>query len=260
MCCPIYHESIERQSENINYITNIMAVDYFYPLQDICSHMCGKFGSWGRTETHHVCALVNAKDGKFFIGENSTRQQHGCPISTHAEMDALRKLMKTKQIPNGSQKRIEKYDVIVIRISKTNKLGSSRPCYHCICGLMNNPIVKIRYVYYSLNNGKIIREKIDDMLSCELTCMSTGWRRRNKMSNSSNSLNFINATYNSSSDYNSDTDSDTDSVKSFKSNSYINNRSRSVSPVYDYVNNKDICDRIIIPEKKFQKVVPKLRL
>ena len=260
MCCSIYHESMERLCEN-DYINNIMSVDYYDHLQDICSDMCGKFGSWGRTETHHVCALVNVKDGKVFIGENSTRQQHGCPISTHAEMDALRKLMKTKQISNGNQKRIDKYDVIVIRISKTNKLGSSRPCYHCICGLLNNPVVKIRYVYYSLNNGKIIREKLEDMLSCELTSMSTGWRRRNKNATPvSQNARTISSPTNSNNNSDCDSDSDSDSIKITKSPRNSRSSSRSVSPIYDLVNNNDNCERIIVPEKKFQKVVPKLRI
>lgn len=182
----MYHESIERQplglsTPSTDYISRVMAVDYYDSLSDICSIMCGKYGSLSRAESHHVCAFINLKGDKIFLGENSARTMPGCPISTHAEMDVLRKVLKSKSIVPGTvPKRIDKYDILVIRISKTYKLGSSRPCYHCINSMMNTSAIKIRYVYYSTPNGRIVRERLDEMLESELTHVSTGWRARTK--------------------------------------------------------------------------------
>ncbi len=41
---------------------------------------------------------------------------------------------------------------------------------------MNTPILKINYVYYSTNDGIIVREKLDKMLNSDLTIVSTGWK------------------------------------------------------------------------------------
>jgi hypothetical protein len=178
------------------------------------------------------------------MGENSPRRLGSCPISTHAEMDVLRKIYKSTTIP-ASSKRIDKFDVLVIRISKTGKLGSSRPCFHCINSMMNTPIAKIQYVYYSTNDGKIVREKLDTMLESELTIVSTGWRiRTNKRRRSSVS------TYDSST---SDNSSDSDSVVSGTSS-----RSRSPSPKSGSKKMVQIIDTVtgerkLISETKFQK-------
>ncbi len=240
----MYHESIERQPFGLNnksYIEQVMSVDYYDDLMDVCTYMCDKYGcNTGRNETHHVCAFINTKDGKCIIGENSNRQMPGRPISTHAEMDVLRKIMKTKNGSIGTNKRIERYDVLVIRISKTNKLGISRPCYHCINSMINNSMIKIRHVYYSTNDGRIVRERLEDMLDCELTCLSTGWRERTGKRRDG-----------SPSGYSSE-DSD-DSYKSSKSNksnsskkSWASNNSNNIRVI-----NPETGERYEISEKKF---------
>ena len=124
--------------------------DYYSSLSGICTEMCEKFSPESRAETYHICAYFN-KD-KIMMGENSMRQFGGAPISTHAEMDVLRKIYKNLQTQTNSKKK-EKYDVLVIRITKTGKLGSSRPCFHCINSMLSTSLVKIQYVYYSTNDG-----------------------------------------------------------------------------------------------------------
>ena len=182
----LYHDSLERQPFRLSTLTSdynsrIMAIDYYDSLSTICTTMCEKYGIAHRTDSHHICAFISLKGDKIFMGENSTRIMPGFPISTHAEMDVLRKVVQSKSIvPGITPKRIDKYDVLVIRISKTNKLGTSRPCYHCINSMMNTFYIKIRNVYYSTTDGKIVRERLDDMLESTLTCISTGWRARTK--------------------------------------------------------------------------------
>jgi hypothetical protein len=109
------------------------------------------------------------------MGENSSRKILGRPVSTHAEMEVLRKLYKMKPSVRDSRN-LKKCDILVIRVSSTGKLGQSRPCYHCLQSLSVCDI-KIRYIYYSTSFGTITREKFDGMLSSELTLMSSGWRK-----------------------------------------------------------------------------------
>jgi hypothetical protein len=244
-----YHQSVEPQPLGLtNYVTQIMSVDYYNDVSHICSQMCDKYGSNGRTETHHhVCAYVNVKDGRVFMGENSTRQLPGCPISTHAEMDGMRKILKNTPTINGQVKRIEKYDVIVIRISKTNKLGSSRPCKHCIMSLVNAKAVKIRYVYYSTRQGTIVREKIEDMLDCTLTCISTGWRSRTRRTRDGSPI---------PEDSGSDSDSSSSSNSSNSSSPKLVRRSTSPINISNItiMNNGE---RTVITNKKFEKLLRK---
>jgi hypothetical protein len=238
----MYHESVERQpiglsTLNTDYISRVMAVDYYDSLSDICSVMCDKYGSMSRTDSHHVCAFINLKGNKIILGENSSRTMPGCPISTHAEMDVLRKVLKSKSIVHGTvPKRIDKYDILVIRISKTYKLGSSRPCYHCINTMMNASSIKIRYVYYSTRDGKIARERLDEMLKSELTQVSTGWRART----------------NRSSGYSSDDSDETCSSSKSMSSSGSKSSKKSTSfdeSVFPFLD-LSIGERIHLPEKK----------
>ncbi len=93
------------------------------------------------------------------MGENSNRKIWGQPVSTHAEMEVLRKLYKLNS-KNKVNKSFKKCDILVIRLSPTGKLGQSRPCYHCLTSLAVCGI-KIRYIYYSTSFGTITREKFD---------------------------------------------------------------------------------------------------
>jgi hypothetical protein len=158
--------------------------DYYDSLRHICTKMCTKYSIESRADTYHICAYFNKT--KIIIGENSSKRLGNTPIYTHAEMDVIRKMYNNKTF--NTNKRIDKFDVLVIRVSKIGKLGSSRPCYHCISGMMSTPIVKINYVYYSTNDGIIVREKLDRMLESELTIVSTGWKiyTNIKLNNKSN--------------------------------------------------------------------------
>ena len=146
--------------------------DYYDSLSHICIKMCTKYSIESRADSYHICAYFNKN--KLIIGENSSKRLGNTPIFTHAEMDVIRKIYNNKTL--NTNKRIDKFDVLVIRVSKFGKLGSSRPCYHCINSMMNTPILKINYVYYSTNDGIIVREKLDKMLNSDLTIVSTGWK------------------------------------------------------------------------------------
>lgn len=76
----------------------------------------------------------------------------------HAEQDAIMKLPYLK-----SKKRLESVNILVVRLSKTNKVQCSKPCHNCIKMLSNYPKMKgynIRHVYYSNDQGGITRTSL----------------------------------------------------------------------------------------------------
>jgi cytidine deaminase len=141
--------------------------DYHQKMESVCSCM-HSMNNYGR-EKHHMCALFNFKYERLIVGESIPRQSDKYPFSIHAEANALH---RAKKVYNKHPKY---YDACVIRLSKTaGRMGNSRPCYHCILAMRNDPVIKIRYVYYSTNDGRILRERLATMLSSEKTCMSSG--------------------------------------------------------------------------------------
>ena len=238
-----HFEGVPSNQKSFSQTKMDISEDYYDSLSHICTEMCSKYGPESRSETYHICAYFN-KD-RIIMGENSPRRMGSAPISTHAEMDVLRKIYKSSQIPN-TNKRIEKFDVLVIRLSKTGKIGSSRPCFHCISSMMNTPIAKIQYVYYSTNDGKIVREKLDTMLESELTIVSTGWRARTNSKRRNSGTGY-------SSDDSSDSSDSSSTTSSTTSNSSFKSRASSGSKKMVTVINSETGERKLVSETKFQR-------
>lgn len=135
----------------------------------ICDDLSDKYKNASSDKTH-ICVFMNIKNNNIIIGENTYNTI--TKISTHAEMNALSKIEKYNNYKTIGQR--QKYDILVIRIGKTGKLGISRPCYHCINSLQNSN-VKIRNVFYSTKTGKIVKEKLSEMNDQSFTHISAGW-------------------------------------------------------------------------------------
>ena len=108
---------------------------------------------------------------KVAIGTNSNTK-YGFMPSTHAEIDAIEKIKHKKNNP-------KKVDLLVIRLTKSGLLAESRPCYHCLC-FMERSSINIKYVYYSTSNGTIAKERLFEMKSSSITCISSGMRNLKK--------------------------------------------------------------------------------
>jgi cytidine deaminase len=83
----------------------------------------------------------------------------------HAELDAINKLKPLKN------KRMQNVNLLVIRISKSKILLNSKPCANCINVMKKLPQKKgynIKNVYYSDDNGKIIKSSINKLENDEL--------------------------------------------------------------------------------------------
>ena len=91
-------------------------------------------------------------------------------ISEHAEINAL------KMTPSIAYSK-KNVNLFVIRLTKTGSVTESRPCYHCLQRLQKY-CSNIGYVYYSTSEGKIVRERLSNMLNSNRTYVSFGNRRR----------------------------------------------------------------------------------
>ena len=79
----------------------------------------------------------------------------------HAEHDAINKLKPIKR-----KKYLQNINLLVIRMSKQNKLQSSKPCANCIHILKSLPEkkgYKIKNIYYSDENGEIIKSSLKNL-------------------------------------------------------------------------------------------------
>jgi len=84
----------------------------------------------------------------------------------HAEHDAINKLK-----PLYRKKKLESINIIVIRFSKNNKLQNSKPCANCIKTMKILPEkkgYKIKNIYYSNENGQIIKTNLTNLEKEEL--------------------------------------------------------------------------------------------
>jgi cytidine deaminase len=95
------------------------------------------------------------------FGFNSMGDTNGDSAGIHAEHDAINKLK-----PLYKKKRLVPINILVIRVSKSNKLQNSKPCANCIQVMKNLPEKKgyiIKNVYYSNNNGEIVKSSLKNL-------------------------------------------------------------------------------------------------
>lgn len=96
--------------------------------------------------------------------------------STHAEMDAINKLITRKN------KKIMRVNVLVIRTTKSFTLGNSYPCALCIKYLYERALQKgyaIDKIYYSTAEGTIECSKFNDMIMGQKQIFSCYYRNNN---------------------------------------------------------------------------------
>jgi hypothetical protein len=92
-------------------------------------------------------------------GVNKMGDTNGIVPGIHAEHDAIRKLPKLRR-----NKRQQQISILVIRVSVKNRLLLSKPCCNCINIMKTIPEkkgYKIKNIYYSDDNGNIIKTNLD---------------------------------------------------------------------------------------------------
>ena len=98
-------------------------------------------------------------------GVNKMGDSEGLQPGIHAEYDTIRKLL-----PLRRKRKLMNINIIVFRLSVKNKLQSSKPCINCINTMKTLPPklgYKIEDIYYSNDNGEIIKSSIKNLESEE---------------------------------------------------------------------------------------------
>ncbi|NBP66080.1 MAG: hypothetical protein EBU66_15640 [Bacteroidetes bacterium] len=97
--------------------------------------------------------------------------------SIHAEVNAMNKLPTLRR-----NKKPKKVDLLVIRTSRTEVLGNSKPCIHCILQLKEGLPLKgyiLNTVYYSDTEGKIHKVKFSELIDDTDPHMSRFYKEKN---------------------------------------------------------------------------------
>jgi cytidine deaminase len=111
-------------------------------------------------------------------GFNMMGDISGNQPGVHAEHDAINGLR-----PLRRKKHLQNVNILVIRVSKNNKLQNSKPCANCIETMKVLPQKKgyrIRNIYYSNENGEITKSSLQNLEKEELHY--SRFFRRNKYS------------------------------------------------------------------------------
>ena len=91
-------------------------------------------------------------------------------LRQHAEINVinkLRNLIKTNKAI--------KANIMIVRFSKTGKLGLAFPCVHCISQISSSNFVNIKNVYYSSFDENIIKTDMKNILVNNYKHISSGY-------------------------------------------------------------------------------------
>lgn len=130
-------------------------IDYNDKFQNIICK-CIEIKSRSNLLQNH-CALVIKKGKPVIYGVNHDRSYINKKLiySFHAETDALHRYCKL--IHKNTNLKI---DIFVIRIDNQNNLKNSYPCNNCIHKFFE---IGVKNIYYSNENGIIVKEKVSNL-------------------------------------------------------------------------------------------------
>jgi tRNA(Arg) A34 adenosine deaminase TadA len=112
--------------------------------------------------THRHSACLIYKKEIISISENEIMQKNNIMYgSIHAEINTIKNFLKVYK----QKKLLKNFHLIVIRISKNNKLINSKPCKYCIKKMKSFGIEKISYS----SDDNIITEYIDEIQSSHVS-------------------------------------------------------------------------------------------
>ena len=130
----------------------------------------------------HTCSRQGVKNHAFYGLQNYGENHYSTYTSNdsvHAEIHACKKVAK-KHKDKLKKKHKKTYNLIVIRTSKSgSNLGMSRLCERCVLGVNNiskNSGIKIKKIYYSDENGEIIKTSLQKMMLMEDHHISSYYR------------------------------------------------------------------------------------
>jgi len=134
-------------------------------------------------ETTWPSWVIGAKNGAFYeinnvnntLGFNNLSSRYNSQITTHAEMDCVKKLAFKM---SRCRKRFVETDMIVLQINKLGGLKNSQPCLHCATELYKNKKIKIKNLYFSNEDGNIVKHDFEVWYHMTTHHISSGWQYR----------------------------------------------------------------------------------
>ena len=130
---------------------------------------------------NHICFLGhigNKYSGT--IGYNSSSSLHRSLIPLHAEMDCIKK--HSYKMSKWRKRKCD-VDLISLRVRKDGTLANSQPCYHCATELYKHKKIKIRNIYYCLDDGKIQKYRFTEWYKNVNHYITSGWATKLKERN-----------------------------------------------------------------------------
>ena len=119
-------------------------------------------------KSYHIACIFSHNSSNTYIlsyGMNEYFCNRNCG-SLHAESSVLNKLKPLKK-KSRNKKHVKKIDLLVIKTTKTGKLGMSKPCINCIIHMLDLPKKKgynIKNVLFSTHDGNIISTTLKDLV------------------------------------------------------------------------------------------------
>jgi cytidine deaminase len=108
----------------------------------------------------HIACILGKNGIPSHISTNIYKNHNGI-FSYHAENQVLGKLTANKK---SKPKNI---DLLVIRVTRNGEIANSKPCIKCLQDMTKLPFTKgyrVKNIYYSNTNGKIIKKSLNTLM------------------------------------------------------------------------------------------------
>jgi len=114
--------------------------------------------------SNHVSFVVDYKSREVLCYSfNLFYKSDKFPFSIHSEINTITKYYKTTQRSDRSKIKSKKI-LIILKLSKSGKLGNSKPCQACANYINNNlDNLNLIHIYYSAQNNTLVKLDACDM-------------------------------------------------------------------------------------------------
>lgn len=127
--------------------------------------------------SNHIACVFYEKNKsiiKLNVGINNYNKNQS---TIHAEISVFNKLKTIES------KKCKKINILILKVSNTGLISNSKPCLKCIEAMTMLPITKgymIRNVFYSDNNGNIIKNTLYNLVNDENKHLSRYYKKNKK--------------------------------------------------------------------------------
>ena len=146
---------------NIDITNNVINDIAFY--LNSCKHV-----------NNHISFIVDVNSRRIIMHKfNIYYKSDKFPYSSHSEVEGIKHYLKKYKSRHNA-----KIMFIVIKVSKTGKIGNSKPCKYCAIHLYNHfTNMNIDSIFYSTCNNELLHLNKNNLLNNEFK-LSAGFSRQ----------------------------------------------------------------------------------